>query len=59
MDLSPLALEDFESADTTGEVFVEYTKLNMILEKIVEFQDRKAEISLEQVRTVSITVPMR
>ncbi|RMJ26354.1 putative transcription factor [Aspergillus sp. HF37] len=52
MDLRPLGLGDFESADTTAEVFIEYTRLNAFLEKIVEFQDRKAEISLEQFRLV-------
>lgn len=51
MDLSPLGLGDFESADTAAEVFIEYAKLNMLLERIVEFQDRKAEITPEQVRT--------
>jgi hypothetical protein len=52
MDLCPLGLEDFETANTTAEVSIEYTKLNMLLERVVEFQDRKAEISLEQVRTI-------
>lgn len=55
MDLSPPELEDFESADTAAEVFIEYTKLNMLLERIVEFQDRRAEISPEQVRTALYT----
>ena len=51
LGLRPLELGDFESVDTIAEIYIEYTKLNMILEKIVEFQDRKAEISVEQVRT--------
>ena len=55
MDLSPPGLEDFESVDTAAGVFIEYTKLNMLLERIVEFQDRKAEISPERVRTALYT----
>ncbi|KAL4888501.1 fungal-specific transcription factor domain-containing protein [Aspergillus ambiguus] len=52
MDLCPLGLEDFGSADTAAEIFIEYTKLNMLLERIVEFQDRKEEISREQVSCI-------
>ena len=59
MDLHPLGLGDFESADMTVEVFIEYMRLNMFLEKIVEFQDQKAEISLEQVRTTLTTFTRR
>jgi hypothetical protein len=55
MDLRPLELGDFESADVTAEVFIEYTRLNVFLESLVEFQDRRAEISLEQVRTTLTT----
>lgn len=51
MDLCPLGLKDFEAADTSAEIFIEYTKLNMVLERIVEFQYRNAEISPEKVRT--------
>lgn len=51
LDLRPLELGDFESVDSAAELFIEYTKLNVVLENIVEFQDRKTEIPLGQVRT--------
>lgn len=53
IDLLPLEHEDFESADTKAEIFIQFTKLNMLLERIVECQDRKAEISHEQVRAIT------
>lgn len=51
MDLRPLHLEDFEAADTSAEIFIESTKLNMVLERIIEFQDRNAGMFPEKVRT--------
>ncbi|KAJ5743592.1 hypothetical protein N7533_008462 [Penicillium manginii] len=55
INLRPLELGDFESPDVKAEIFIQFTSLNKILEKIVEFQDRKAEASHDQVRTIHST----
>lgn len=49
--MRPLEIEDFENEDAKAETFIQFTQLNKLLEKIVEFQDRKAEAPHEQVRT--------
>lgn len=59
LDLRPLGLGDFESTDVAAEVFIEHTKLNVFLERIVEFQDRKSEISPQQVRTTPRAASLR
>ncbi|KAJ5414669.1 hypothetical protein N7509_001296 [Penicillium cosmopolitanum] len=41
INLRPLELEDFESPDAKAETFIQFTNLNKLLEKIVEFQDRR------------------
>lgn len=49
MDVSPLRIEHFETADTSAEIFIECMKLNMVLERILD-QDQNAEAPQEKVR---------
>lgn len=61
MNVDALHLDDFETPDTSAEIFIEYTNLNFLLERIIEFQDRKSEASEEQVRDLIMAsfAPMR
>ncbi|KAJ6126796.1 hypothetical protein N7523_002408, partial [Penicillium sp. IBT 18751x] len=47
-NIRPLRLEDFEIPDLQAELCIEYTKLNVILGRIVDCHGRKGEVSQEE-----------